>query len=220
MKRFLLVLTVLTITLFGTTTLAAEKTDAYNKLLGSIINSWYDQYNDLNMIDVYGNKWKSDSVVGKENNEVLSVYTMVYDYDTAKHIYDRLGGDIYYDVPITLTKENDFYDIVVIVYKGTNVNLLCSRPTELYSSGYKVLGSWNSKNTDLIMFKTDYTSSFRCNIELLGTIEGWHIWGNGFYPEEEANLNLYYENKRLWADDSVPYNNNQLCYRKVMFIWE
>ncbi|MDO4301542.1 MAG: hypothetical protein Q4D26_09165 [Clostridia bacterium] len=193
MKRLIFVLSLaLTTLLLSVSTLAAEKTDAYNRLMNTIVSKeeikemgWYA------LTDVNGNIWRADFA---ENGNIVCFSTQIDDYGEAhslayKLVGDNLEGVKPYTIPFTRNLEEPLTnEIVVPVYKDISVDIICARPAYLYPSCEKLIDSFSldsSKGAEIIMFYTKATASFKATITSGGLTDD-HLWGQDWFSEEEA----------------------------------
>lgn len=162
----------------------AEKTEAYQNFTHIITNKAYREapFSDrIYYTDKYGNEWYEAC----DNNDALTVYTSIYDYNEAVKLAEELGTKFEYALPITLNpEENWHYDIVIPVYADTSAHIIAARPTSVYPSGYKVIEQlYFNDEQEVLILKTKTTASFRMNIHK-GNYGASINWGQDWFPEE------------------------------------
>lgn len=221
MKKLFFVLSMVVVVLMlSISVVAAEKTDAYNRLMNTIVSKeeikemdWYA------LTDVDGNIWRADFA---ENGNIVCLSTQIDDYGKAhslayKLVGDNLDGVHAYKIPFTRHLEKTLTnEIVIPVYKDVNVDVICARPHYLYPSGEKIINSFSlnkEKGTEVIMFYTRATASFKARITS-GGITANHLWGQDWYSEEEEATmesyenNSYSQNQSWQIQEDIKYSND------------
>lgn len=187
--KTLILITIIT-ALCSVSVSAATKTDAYNKLEDTIVETEpvKDGVNYYVVSDESGNDWHG--IFDNEGN-IIAMATTVYDRGYAEDIAGEFGNKIYYKVPMEYREGIDFYQVIVPVYNNTDIEILCARPINLYEDGYKVIKNWNMDDVDVIILRANLTPSFMARITNNDNV-GYLRWDDEWYPEE-AN--------EKWNDD-------------------
>ena len=108
----------------------------------------------------------------------------VYDRGEAEDIAKEFGSRGYYKVPMEYRDGSDFYQIIIPVYKDTEIDVLCARPKELYEGGYKVIKEWDMIDDDVVILRTNLTPSYMVRVSN-GDNDGFIKWDSDWYPEED-----------------------------------
>lgn len=178
-----LILTTIIIALAMAPVFAAAKTDAYKKL-EDIITETEPVKEGINYYvasDENGNDWHG---VFDDMGNIIAMTATVYDRGEAEDIADEFGDRIYYKIPMEYREGTDFYQVIVPVYEGTDIDVLCARPLNLYYEGYKVIKEWDmNKVGDVIILRTNLTPSYMVRFTYDNN-EGFIRWDDEWYPEE------------------------------------
>ena len=188
-----LILTSIITALAASTVFAAAKTDAYKNLENIIteIEPVKEGINYYTASDKNGNDWHG--IFDNEGN-IIAVAATVYDRGEAEDIAGELGEKIYYKIPMEYRKGADFYQVIIPTYKGTDIDVLCARPLNLYDDGYKVINDWDmDKEGEILILRTNLTPSYMIRFTNDDN-EGFLRWDEEWYPEE-AN--------EKWSDNMV-----------------
>ena len=187
-----LILTTIIMALAVAPVFAAAKTDAYKKL-EDIITETEPVKEGINYYvasDKNGNDWHG---VFDDMGNIIAMTATVYDRGEAEDIADEFGDRIYYKIPMEYREAADFYQVIVPVYEGTDIDVLCARPLNLYDEGYKVIKEWDmNKVGDVIILRTNLTPSYMVRFTNDDN-EGFIRWDDEWYPEEaneKWNVNM------------------------------
>ncbi len=215
MKRFLMTFCVVLSTLLMSTGVfaAEEKTDAFIKLANSIIGQVEDEESDEYVVyDENGNFWRADFA---DNGNIISLYTIVEDEEDAKEIADELGDVVEYSIPFTTEYDEPLVkEVLVPVYKNSQVDILCARPVSLYASGEKNIKSIDLGDNDVLVFDTRANSSFKAVIAC-GDLTAQHLWGDSWIPEEELGTSTVRNiGSRAKSSLSFNYDVNKVVFKE------
>lgn len=181
----LLALTGVVVSIVSSNVFASSKTDAYNKLdrLITEVDPKKEGINYYVATDKNKNDWHG---VYDDKGNIVAMTSTVYDRGEAEDIAGEFGSREYYKVPMRYRNGLDFYQIIIPVYKDTEIDILCARPTELYDGGYKVIKEWDMSDNDVIILRTNLTPSYMVRVSN-GDNDGFVKWDSTWYPEEENN---------------------------------
>lgn len=181
----LLALTGVVVSIVSSNVFASSKTDAYNKLdrLITEVDPKKEGINYYVATDKNKNDWHG---VYDDKGNIVAMTSTVYDRGEAEDIAGEFGSREYYKVPMGYRNGLDFYQIIIPVYKDTEIDILCARPTELYDGGYKVIKEWDMSDNDVIILRTNLTPSYMVRVSN-GDNDGFVKWDSTWYPEEENN---------------------------------
>ena len=113
--------------------------------------------------------------------------TILNNADEASALADKLGVSYSYFIPFTKNLDMPYeYNVVIPVYKNAKVDIVCARPTYLYPSECKIIDTFTMDSSDVIIFATRTTASFKATISC-GGISSDHLWGQDWFPEELIN---------------------------------
>lgn len=161
----------------------ASDTEAYKKLESSIVETepLKEGYQYYIAADDKGYDWHG--IFDNEGN-IIAMAATFYDRGEAEEAADCYGEKIYYKVPMEYRDGADFYQVIIPVKKGTEIEVLCARPANLYEDGYKVIKNWDmSEDGDVIILRTNLTPSYMVRIKQ-GENAGYLRWSQDWYPEE------------------------------------
>lgn len=178
-----LILTSIFVSLVISPVYGVSNTEAYKKLENSITETepLKEGYQYYIAADDKGYDWHG--IFDNEGN-IIAMAATFYDRGEAEEAADGYGEKIYYKVPMEYRDGADFYQVIIPVKKGTEFEMLCARPTNLYEDGYKVIKKWDmSEDGDVLILRTNLTPSYMVRVKQTENV-GYLRWSNDWYPEE------------------------------------